>query len=267
MKTVLVLCCVLFSLCLAQLAVPDPPCTRPLPPCVDPNCHCQFDWIGPEGRADHWRLKEIYYGSFHDFDNWSPAPILYGFPCEVCFVNITGFTTVFIDRDTKLNVLRIGGNQWDDSVVFVGGAGRNKQNVTLTISYDDIPKIKVVRGERLPNGQTLLTITGKGFGFCAADLNITVVDLTQDRPKWSHYNAPNCDYPLGCDYPGIPSIIPVPGDYYTCDNVRIYFLDQKIQCTVAIPDVFAEELEVIVQVNIRTPPLSDSARWLSKYMK
>ena len=124
----------LTTLAFAQtLGEPDPPCERPLPPCIDKGCHCQFDWVGPEGRQDHWRLNDIAYGSFHDFDNWVPAPILFGYPCEVCFVTIRGAGTTFIDKDTKVNILTIGGNQWDYTNVFVGGANRNEDPVILTI--------------------------------------------------------------------------------------------------------------------------------------
>jgi len=54
---------------------------------------------------------------------------------------------------------------------------------------------------------------------------------------------------------------------YNCENIRIYFLDQKIQCTVSVPDVFAQQFEVTVQLNIREPPLSDTVGWLTKYIK
>jgi len=251
-------------------AGPCPPCQRPGPPCVDPNCGCQFDWVGAPGDDSFsWRFKDIYYGSYFDFDNWSPAPVLFNYPCEVCFVTIRGPGTTFIDNDVKVNTLTIGGNQWDHTNVFVGGAGRTIDPVVLTIGYDDIPVIKRVDGERLCNGQTLLTITGKGFGFCADDLTITVEDHTDDRAQWAEYDSTlvGCDYPNGCDYPGIPSIIEVPATVYDCEDVRIFYLDQKISCRVSIPDIYASQLWVKVQVNIRDPPLSDEVKWLTTYVK
>merc|ERR1712125_44095 len=171
----------------------------------------------------------------------------------------------FIDEDTKVNTLTVGGRQWDRTSVFLGGAGRTEEPVTLSITYDDIPVIKRVDGERLCTGWSLLTITGKGFGFCAEDLIVTVRDATEDRPFYYEYDAPNCDYPEGCNYPGVPSVIDVPGILYNCEDVRIYYLDQKIQCQVPIPDVYAVQLEVTVQVNIRDPPLSDSVEFLNTY--
>jgi len=247
---------------------PSPPCQRPNPICeLDPNCFCEYEYIGPPGSVDFWRLGDLVYGSYHDFDNWSPAPILFDYPCDVCFVTIRGAGTTFIDRDTKVNILTIGGNQWDYTNVFVGGAGRTEEPVILTIGYDDIPVIKRVDGERICNGQTLITITGKGFGFCPDDLTITVRDATEDREQWEQYDTQNCDYPEGCDYPGVPSIIDVPGVTYNCENIRIFFLDQKISCTVSIPDVYAAQLEVNVQLNIRNPPLSDTVEWLTTYVK
>jgi len=248
---------------------PCPPCQRPDPiTCIDENCHCSFDWIGAPSDNDHLRLKDIFYGSYHDFDNWSPAPVLFNYPCEVCFVTIRGPGTTFIDNDAKVNTLTIGGNQWDLTNVFVGGAGRTQDPVILTIGYDDIPVIKRVDGERLCNGQTLLTITGKGFGFCADDLTITVEDHTEDRAKWNQYDASDhCDYPNGCDYPGLPSIIDVPATTYECEDVRIFYLDQKISCRVSIPDIYASQLWVKVQVNVRDPPLSDEVKWLTTYVK
>lgn len=247
---------------------PNPPCQRPnIIDCFDENCFCQYDWIGPAGDFDHWRLNDIFYGSFHDGENWTPFPYLWGYPCEVCFVKIRGAGTTFFDIDTKLNTLTIGGRQWDQTNVFIGGAGRSEEPVILTLGYDDIPRIKRVDGQRLCNGQTLLTITGEGFGFCADDLTITVTDYTEDRPQWYKYPALDCDYPLGCDYPGVSSIIPVPPITVNCENVRIFFLDQKISCTVSISDVFAQQLWVNVQVNIRSPPLSDTVEWLTTYVR
>jgi len=248
---------------------PAPPCQRPNPiTCFDPNCFCQFDWLGPPGDSDSGiRLNDIFYGSWFDFDNWSPAPILFNYPCDVCFVSIGGAGTTFIDTNAKVNTLTLGGNQWDFVNVFLGGAGRSLQNVTLTVGYNDIPTIKRVDGVRLCNGQTLLTITGTGFGFCALDLNITVTDYTYDRDQWEQYEAQNCDYPEGCDYTGVPSIIPDPGITYTCENIRIFYLDQKISCYVSIPDVFAQQLQVTVTLNLRNPPLSDTVNWLTTYVK
>jgi len=249
-------------------ALPCPPCERPPPPCVDENCFCNYDWIGPPVYSDDQiRFKDLFYGSFFDFDNLSPAPVLFNYPCEICFVTIRGPGTTFIDNDVKVNTLTIGGNQWDFTNVFVGGAGRSQDPVILTIGYDDIPVIKRVDGERLCNGQTLITITGKGFGFCAEDLTVTVEDHTDDRAQWNQYDAPDCDYPNGCDYPGIPSIIDVPAIVYDCDDVRIFFLDQKISCRVSIPDIYAAQLWVKVQVNTRSPPLSDEVKWLTTYVK
>jgi len=247
-------------------ALPCPPCERPTPiDCIDENCFCTYDWVGPPA-DDQFRFKDIFYGSFFDFDNWSPAPVLFNYPCEVCFVTIRGPGTTFIDNDVKVNTLTIGGNQWDLTNVFVGGAGRSTEPVILTIGYDDVPVIKRVDGERLCNGQTLITITGKGFGFCADDLTITVEDHTDDRAQWNQYDS-DCDYPNGCDYPGIPSIIPVPAIVYDCDDVRIFFLDQKISCRVSIPDIYASQLWVKVQVNTRSPPLTDEVQWLTTYVK
>jgi len=250
-------------------AGPCPPCERPEPiDCIDENCFCTYDWIGAPGDNEHLRLKDIFYGSFFDFDNWSPAPVLFNYPCEVCFVTIRGPGTTFIDNDVKVNTLTIGGNQWDLTNVFVGGAGRTEEPVILTIGYDDIPVIKRVDGERLCNGQTLITITGKGFGFCPEDLTITVEDHTEDRIQWDQYDASaQCDYPNGCDYPGLPSIIDVPPIVYECEDVRIFFLDQKISCRVSIPDIYAAQLWVKVQLNIRDPPLSDEVKWLTTYVK
>jgi len=249
-------------------ALPDPPCERPLPvDCLDANCHCKYEWIGPKGEPGAWRLKDIHYGQYHDIDVWSPTPVLFGYPCDVCFVTIQGPGTTFIDEDTKVNTLTVGGRQWDRTSVFLGGAGRTEEPVTLSITYDDIPVIKRVDGERLCTGWSLLTITGKGFGFCAEDLIVTVRDATEDRPFYYEYDAPNCDYPEGCNYPGVPSVVDVPGILYNCEDVRIYYLDQKIQCQVPIPDVYAAQLEVTVQVNIRDPPLSDSVEFLNTYRK
>jgi len=267
----------LFAVCYSQdqptnggkrPAGPNIPCERPeLPDCLDENCFCQYDWIGPPGQYDSWRLNEIAYGSFFDTENWTPTPVLFGYPCEVCFVKIRGAGTTFIDKDVKVNTLTIGGSQWDYTNVFVGGAGRTEEPVILTIGYDDVPVIKRVDGQRLCNGQTLITITGKGFGFCADDLTITVSDHTEDRPQWYKYDAPDCDYPLGCDYPGVPSILDVPPITYNCENIRIFFLDQKISCTVSIPDVYAQRLWVNVQVNLREPALFDTVEWLTTYVK
>jgi len=256
-------------------AGPSPPCVRPkIIDCFDENCFCQYDWIGPPGfysiEEPYTRLKDLYYGDFFDYESWSPEPILFGYPCEVCFVTIRGPGVTFVDRDTKVNTLTIGGNQWDQTKVFVGGAGRSTVPVILTVGYYDIPRIKRVDGRRLCNGQTLITITGTGFGFCADDLTVTVADHTEDRPKWYEYDATaNCDYPLpdGCQKPGVPSIIPVPGDVYECKNVRISYLDEQITCTVSISDVFAQRLWVKVQVNVRIPPVSDQVEWLTTYVK
>ena len=247
---------------------PAPPCQRPkIIDCFDENCFCHYDWVGPAGDFDHWRLRDIFYGSFHDLENWSPVPILWGYPCEVCFVKIQGPGVTFIDRNTKVNTLTIGGTQWDFTNVFVGGAERTFDPVILTVGYDDIPKIKRVDGQRICNGQTILTITGKGFGFCADDLTITVSDHTEDRPQFYQYEPEECDYPLGCDYTGVPSVIPITPREYDCTNVRIFFLDQKISCTVSISDVFAQRLWVTVQVNVRIPPVSDTVEWLTTYVK
>jgi len=248
--------------------VPEPPCERPLPLCeLDPGCYCQYEWIGPKGEPGAWRLKDIHYGSYHDYENWSPAPIIFGYPCDVCFVTIQGPGTTFIDRDTKVNILTIGGRQWDRTAVFLGGAFRNEEPVTLTIGYDDIPIIKRVDGERVCTGETRLIITGQGFGFCPEDLTITVRDATEDRPYYYEYDPLNCDFPDGCGYPGVPSITDVPGIEYNCERIRIFFLDQKIECYVAIDDVYAAQLEVNVQLNIRDPPLSDTVEWLTTYVK
>jgi len=279
MKSVLFITLVLVCLCFGQdspngglqPAGPDPPCQRPNPiTCLDENCFCVYDWIGPPGDVDHWRLNDILYGSFFDFDTWSPAPVLFDYPCEVCFVTIRGAGTTFVDKSVKVNTLTIGGSQWDYTNVFVGGYLRalpNNEPVILTVGYDDIPKIKRVDGERICNGQTVITITGKGFGFCPDDLTITVFDDTQDRDQYYQYDTQDCPYPQGCDYPGIPSIIVAPGIAYNCENIRIFYLDQKISCTVSIPDVFAQQLRVQVQVNIRDPPVSDTVDWLTTYVK
>jgi len=283
MKSVLfiLLLSLVFSACIAQdnddsdtnggqtPAGPAPPCQRPHEiTCFDENCFCHYDWIGPAGDFDHWRLNDLFYGSFHDLENWSPVPILWGYPCDVCFVKIQGPGTTFIDIDTKVNTLTIGGRQWDFTNVFVGGVGRAEHEpVILTVGYDDIPIIKRVDGQRICNGQTLLTITGKGFGFCPDDLTITVSDHTEDRPQFYQYQPLDCDYPLGCDYPGVPSIIDITPRVFPCSNVRIFFLDQKISCTVSIPDVFAQQLWVTVQSNIRNPPVSDTVEWLTTYVK
>jgi len=236
-------------------AQPDPPCERPPPlDCLDPQCHCEYEWIGPKAEGDYWRFKDIYYGNYHDIDSWTPTPVVFGYPCDVCFVTIQGPGTTFIDQDTRVNILTIGGRQWDETSVFLGGAGRTEESVTLTIAYDDVPRIKRVDGQRLCTGETKLTITGEGFGFCPEDLTITVRDVEEDRPIYDHY-------------PGIPSVIPVDGITYNCENPRIYYLDQKIYCYVAIDDVYAGELEVTVQVNIRNPPLSDTVPYLVTYVK
>ena len=258
----------IFGLVSLVCALPDPPCERPLPiDCIDPNCHCQYEWIGPKGEPGAWRLKDIHYGNYHELDVWTPTPLIFGYPCDVCFVTIQGPGTTFIDRDTKVNTLTVGGRQWDRTSVFLGGAGRTEEPVILTVAYDDIPVIKRVDGERLCTGETKLTITGKGFGFCPEDLTITVRDTTEDRPIYYEYEAPNCDYRDGCGYPGVPSVLDVPGVTYNCERVRIYYLDQKIQCYVKIDDVFAEQFEVTVQVNIREPPLSNTVEWLTTYVK
>lgn len=121
------------SVVLAQ-GDPSLPCERPLPlDCLDPNCYCQYEWIGPKGEPGAWRYKDIHYGNYHDIDVWTPTPIIFGIPCEVCFVKIQGPGTTFIDQDTKVNVLTIGGRQWDRTNVFLGGAGRTEEPVVLTI--------------------------------------------------------------------------------------------------------------------------------------
>jgi len=269
------------ALCAVALAQPDPPCERPPELCVDPNCYCLYEWIGPKVQHPDWRLRDIHYGNYHDVEAWLPTPVIFQYPCEVCFVTIQGPGVTFIDQDTKVNRMTIGGRQWDETSVFLGGVGRienddgdetdddneDDDTVILTIGYDDIPVIKRVDAVRLNNGVTCLTITGKGFGFCAEDLEITVRDTEWDRDIWDQYDSVNCPYPEGCDYPGIPSVVEVPGVTYNCESIQVVYLDQRITCLVRIPDLSPEELEVRVQVNIRSPPLSDTIEFLKTYTK
>jgi len=268
---------VVLALIAVAVAQPDPPCERPPDLCVDPNCYCLYEWIGPKVQHSDWRLRDIYYGSYHDVEAWLPTPVIFQYPCEVCFVTIQGPGTTFIDEDTKVNRMTIGGRQWDSTNVFLGGVGRGEVDVDavdpedptviLTIGYDDIPVIKRVDAVRLNNGETCLTITGKGFGFCAEDLEITVRDTEWDRDIWDQYDSIDCPYPEGCDYPGIPSVVDVPGVTYDCTNIQVVYLDQRITCIVRIPDLSPTELEVTVQVNVRSPPLFDTIEFLKTYTK
>ena len=92
--------------------------------CVDPNCYCLYEWIGPKVQHPDWRLRDIHYGNYHDVEAWLPTPVIFQYPCEVCFVTIQGPGVTFIDQDTKVNRMTIGGRQWDETSVFLGGVGR-----------------------------------------------------------------------------------------------------------------------------------------------
>lgn len=122
-------------------------------------------------------------------------------------------------------------------------------------------------GERLTNGQTKITIVGKGFGFEASGLSITVNDHAQDRPQWEHYQTSGCEFPLGCDEPGIPSTFVAPGVVYDCTEPRIFHHDSFVHCFIDTPDVFPQELQVTIQTSLRSPPLSASATILNTYIK
>jgi len=265
----------LISLCSGELGrsflnvgeTPIDPCNEPAPLILDPCCACTYNWIGPTGYFTGWTLNYIKYASYHDAAFWSPFPSIEIVPCEVCFVTIQGDNTVFIDQNTLANDMTIGGNEWDNTVVVLAGPGRVANDVYLQLDYDDIPVIFSVHGEREVNGQTKITIIGKGFGFEASGLTITVVDLTQDRPMWEEYSTSNCHYPDGCNYPGIPSVLEAPGVTYSCTNIRIFHHDSYVSCYIPTPDVNAEEFEITIQTSLRNPPVSASTVFLSTYIK
>lgn len=250
------------------------PLNRPLPAIgdyveperltFDPLCFCEYTWLGPHGYYNYWTLDDITYATYHDADHWDPSPHIEIIPCKVCYVTIQGANTVFIDEDTSANDMYIGGNKWDDTTVVLGHL---EGHTILTLDYDDIPEIFSVDGERLTNGQTKITIVGKGFGFEADGLTIKVNDNTQDRPMWSDHRPDDCEFPLGCDNPGIPSTFVAPGIEYECTEPRIFHHDSFVHCFINTPDVFPQELQVTIQTSLRDPPLSASATILNTFIK
>jgi len=148
--------------------------------------------------------------------------------------------------------------------------------VVVTIGgtdYDFTPVIFTVTGERLANGDTLLTIIGRGFGFHASDLVISAVDYNQDTPDADCYVLNPSDasqYPQTISCPGRPSIIHypptalLPNYSYPCTHTRIFHHDSHISCTVSIPNAVPSELTVIVN----TPNgKSASQSLLSEYIQ
>jgi len=248
--------------------VPILPCVEPPVLVLDPCCYCTYNWLGPHGYYNFWTLNDITYATYHDPAHWSPFPSIDIIPCEVCFVTIQGAGTTFIDYNTQANDMTIGGNEWDYTTVVLAGPGRGYTNdVFLQLYYDNIPVIFSVQAERQVTGQTKITIIGKGFGFEASGLTITVVDTTQDRPQWEEYQTTNCNYPYGCDYPGIPSVLVAPGVVYDCTNIRIFHHDSFVSCYIDTPDVNAQEFEITIQTSLRNPPVSASTVFLSTYIK
>jgi len=283
MRTVLLIVVVLLSLssvCYGLLGKdflnvgepPIAPCNEPVVLILDPCCYCTYNWIGPNGYYNFWTLNDITYATYHDADHWSPFPSIDIIPCVVCFVTIQGAGTTFIDKNTQANDMTIGGNEWDATTVVLAGPGRGYDyDIFLQLDYDDIPVIFSVHGEREVTGQTKITIIGKGFGFEASGLTITVVDTTQDRPEWEAYDAA-CTYPdqitpKVCPQPGIPSVLVAPGNVYPCTNIRIFHHDSFVSCYIDTPDVFAEEFEITIQTSLRDPTVSASTVFLSTYIK
>lgn len=107
---------------------------------LDPDCFCVYDWRGPNGYYNYWVNSDIVLATYNDADHWTPDPSLDVVPCNVCFVNIQGRAVTFIDQYVDVNEMQIGGNEWDDTIVVVGGPGRNKgANVDLRIRTSPSP--------------------------------------------------------------------------------------------------------------------------------
>jgi hypothetical protein len=105
-----------------------------VPAGLDTDCNCVYDWRGPHGYYNYWVNSDIVLATYHDADHWTPDPSTAIVPCQTCFVNIMGRAVTFIDQFVDINELQIGGNEWDDTIVVVGGPNRNNNaNVNLRI--------------------------------------------------------------------------------------------------------------------------------------
>lgn len=100
---------------------------------LDPNCNCVYNWIGPNAFYNFWTLTDLTYATYSEADFWSPDPNIEIVPCQVCYVFINGNNYIFVDNFTYVNEMNIGGNEWDDATVIVGGPGRDNETVYLRI--------------------------------------------------------------------------------------------------------------------------------------
>jgi len=258
----------------------------------DPDCLCIYTWRGPHGYYDFWVLSDIVFGTYHDPAHWTPDPATEIVPCTTCYVNIYGRGVTFIDKFTWVNTMTVGRDYWDDAFVVVGGRNRGPAT-TLKVWYDRVPVIFSVEGYRQTNGQTLLKIIGKSFGFNAALVGVTVANYLPIGcyPNYqgiSQYpllpkttNVPGIQNNIIC--PGLPSYLDYPteptdlaGDQFAlaCTDVRIYHRDSHIQCLASVPDLNPQELTVTVSVQFEpnrdttpTAPVVAQRLILSQYIK
>jgi hypothetical protein len=77
--------------------------------------------------------------------------------------------------------------------------------------YDDQPEIKYAGAERLANGDVVLTLQGKGFGFDSSSISVTVTEIAEYDPN--NYVTPR------------PSVALVTGavNTYACTDVTLQF--------------------------------------------
>ena len=110
--------------------------------------------------------------------------------------------------------------------------------------YDSNPEISKIEGEKLCNGETLLTIIGKGFGF---DKDGLIVTVTQEYPPQELKRK--CKYPQSnCDLQLLDS-----KETYYCDELEMIYQDELIQCIVLSPLLDSRPLEVSV-INLQHNP-------------